>query len=131
LVVAMRAFKKMTPASLAPVRLPRLDGTTLPGKNDMSVDGNWKITINTPMGARMFEMSVQSNGDSFIGSASSDMGSQDFTGKVNGNNLTWSFDVTNPMPMKLEFDANVDGDKMTGNVKIGMFGNAVLAGERA
>jgi len=127
----MRAFKKMTPASLAPVRLPRLGGTTTSGKNDMSVDGNWKITINTQMGARTFDTIIQSNGDTFIGSASSEIGSQDLTSKVNGNILTWSLDVTKPMPMKLEFDANVDGDKMTGNVKIGMFGNAVLTGDRA
>ena len=70
------------------------------------------------------------SGDSFTGTTASEMGSQDITGKVNGNNLTWSFDITNPMPMKLEFDANVDGDKMTGNVKLGMFGNAALTGER-
>ena len=64
------------------------------------------------------------------GTVESEMGSQDITGKVNGDNLTWSFDITNPMPMKLEFDAKVDGDKMTGNVKLGMFGNASLTGER-
>ena len=34
------------------------------------------------------------------------------------------------MPMTLEFTATVDGDKMNGNVKLGMFGNAPLTGER-
>ena len=97
----------------------------------MSADGNWKITINTPMGARTVDATIKTNGNTFTGSTSSDMGSQDITGTVDGNKLTWSFDITNPMPMKLEFDANVDGDKMTGNVKLGMFGNAPLSGERA
>ena len=97
----------------------------------MSADGNWKITINTPMGARTVNAAITTAGDSFTGKVNSEMGDQDITGKVNGNNLTWSFDITNPMPMKLEFDANVDGDKMTGNVKLGMFGNASLTGERA
>ena len=97
----------------------------------MSADGNWKITINTPMGARTVNATIKTSGDTFTGSTSSEMGSQDISGKVNGNNLTWSFDITNPMPMKLEFDANVEGDKMTGNVKLGMFGNASLTGERA
>jgi len=96
----------------------------------MSADGNWKITINTPMGARTVNATIKTSGDTFTGTTSSEMGSQDISGKVNGNNLTWSFDITNPMPMKLEFDANVDGDKMTGNVKLGMFGNASLTGER-
>jgi hypothetical protein len=35
------------------------------------------------------------------------------------------------MPMKLEFSAKVEGDKMSGNVKLGMFGNASLSGVRA
>ena len=96
----------------------------------MSADGNWKITINTLMGARTVNATINTSGDTFTGTTSSEMGSQDISGKVNGNNLTWSFDITNPMPMKLEFDANVDGDKMTGNVKLGMFGNASLTGER-
>ncbi|MDB5419586.1 MAG: hypothetical protein JWP28_3133 [Phenylobacterium sp.] len=97
----------------------------------MSADGNWKITINTPMGARTVNATIKTNGDTFTGSTSSDMGSQDITGAVDGDKLTWSFDITNPMPMKLEFDAKVEGDKMTGNVKLGMFGNAPLSGERA
>jgi len=96
-----------------------------------AADGAWKITINTPMGARTVNATIKTNGDTFTGTTASDMGSQDIEGKVNGDNLTWSFDITNPMPMKLEFDAKVDGDKMTGNVKLGMFGNAALTGERA
>ncbi|MDE2488778.1 MAG: hypothetical protein KGO51_15410 [Alphaproteobacteria bacterium] len=97
----------------------------------MSADGNWKITINTPMGARTVNASIKTNGATFTGQVDSDMGAQEITGNVNGDNLTWAFDITNPMPMKLEFDAKVDGDKMTGNVKLGMFGNAPLTGERA
>ena len=96
----------------------------------MSADGNWKITINTPMGARTVNANIKTAGDSFTGQVQSDMGSQDITGKVNGDTLTWSFDITNPMPMKLEFEAKVDGDKMSGNCKLGMFGNAPLTDER-
>ena len=97
----------------------------------MSADGNWKITINTPMGARTMDVAIATSGDSFTGKVDSEMGSQEVTGKVDGDTLTWSTDITNPMPMKLEFSAKVEGDKMSGNVKLGMFGNASLTGERA
>ncbi|MBI1199343.1 MAG: hypothetical protein GC203_15895 [Phenylobacterium sp.] len=97
----------------------------------MSADGNWKITINTPMGARTMDVNIATSGDSFTGKVDSEMGSQEVTGKVDGDTLTWSTDITNPMPMKLEFTAKVEGDKMNGNVKLGMFGNASLTGERA
>jgi hypothetical protein len=97
----------------------------------MSADGKWKITINTPMGARTVDADLVTEGDKFTGTADSDMGSQPVSGTINGDNLAWTLDITNPMPMKLEFDAKVDGDKMTGTVKLGMFGNAALTGERA
>ena len=97
----------------------------------MSADGNWKITINTPMGARTMDVAITTSGGDFTGKVDSEMGSQEVTGKVDGDNLTWSTDITNPMPMKLEFSAKVEGDKMSGNVKLGMFGNAALTGERA
>lgn len=96
----------------------------------MSADGNWKITINTPMGAQEVQVSITTSGDSFTGKTEGRMGSQEITGKVNGDTLTWSSDITSPMPMRLDFEAKVDGDKMSGNVKLGAFGNAPLSGVR-
>ena len=97
----------------------------------MSADGNWTITINTPMGAQKVNASIKTSGDTFTGTTEGQMGKQEVSGKVNGDTLTWSAAITSPMPMTLEFEAKVDGDKMSGNVKLGMFGNASLIGERA
>jgi hypothetical protein len=96
----------------------------------MSADGNWKITISTPMGAQEVNASIQTNGDTFIGKTEGRMGAQEVSGKVNGDTLTWSANITQPMPMTLEFEATAAGDKMTGNVKLGAFGNAPLSGVR-
>ena len=96
----------------------------------MSADGNWKITINTPMGAQTVTAAIKTSGDTFTGTTEGQMGKQEVSGKVDGDTLTWSANITNPMPLTLEFEAKVDGDKMTGNVKLGMFGNAPLSGER-
>ena len=96
----------------------------------MSADGNWKVTINTPMGARTMNVGITTSGDTFTGKVDSEMGSPEVQGQVDGDTLSWSTDITNPMPMKLEFTAKVEGDKMTGNCKLGMFGNAALTGER-
>ncbi len=97
----------------------------------MSADGNWKITINTPMGARTMDVSITTSGATFTGKVESDMGSQEVTGAVDGDTLTWNTEITSPMPMKLDFSAKVEGDSMSGNVKLGMFGNAALTGVRA
>ena len=96
-----------------------------------AADGNWKITINTPMGAQEVAASIQTNGDTFTGKTSGRMGESEISGSVNGNTLTWSANITQPMPMTLEFEATVDGDAMKGNVKLGAFGNAPLTGVRA
>jgi len=97
----------------------------------MSADGNWKITMNTPMGARTMDVAIATSSDAFGGKIDSEMGTQELTGKIDGDTLTWSTDITNPMPMTLEFTVKVDGDKMTGKCKLGTFGISDLAGERA
>jgi hypothetical protein len=97
----------------------------------MSADGNWKITINSPMGAQEVTAAITTSGDTFTGTTSGRMGDQTIEGKVDGDKLTWSTAITQPMPMTLEFEATVDGDAMKGNVKLGAFGNAPLTGVRA
>ncbi len=97
----------------------------------MSADGNWKITINTPMGAQTVDANITTSGDTFTGTTSGQMGTQTVEGKVNGDTLTWSTQISQPMPMTLEFEATVSGDTMNGNVKLGAFGSAPLTGVRA
>jgi hypothetical protein len=96
-----------------------------------AADGTWKITINTPMGAQEVTAEITTSGDTFTGKTSGRMGDSEVAGKVDGDTLTWSAAITQPMPMTLEFSATVAGDAMTGNVKLGAFGNAPLSGVRA
>jgi hypothetical protein len=96
----------------------------------MSADGNWKVTINTPMGARTMDVAIATSGDTFVGKVDSEMGTQEVTGKIDGDTLTWTTDITKPMPMTLDFTAKVDGDKMTGKCRLGAFGSAMLTGDR-
>ena len=96
----------------------------------MSVDGNWKTTINSPMGVQEGSLSITSSGDTFTGKMESRQGTQDISGKVDGNNLTWSSALTQPFPITLEFNVTVDGDKMSGQVKAGSFGSSPLTGVR-
>ena len=42
--------------------------------------------------------------------------------------LTWKAALTQPMPITLEFTAKVDGDTISGNVKLGTFGDATFEG---
>lgn len=96
------------------------------------VNGTWKIEVNTPMGKQNAEVNVEADGDTFNGSIAITQGSSPITdGQVDGNKLNWSVKITQPMPMTLEFAVEVNGDDMTGFVKLGMFGSSAVKGTRA
>lgn len=97
----------------------------------MSIDGNWEVSMNTPMGEQKGTLILKVDGNSLSGKVDTAMGSEEFNdGTVSGNNLEWSIDISKPMPMTLNFKATVEGDSMTGNVGLGMFGSAPLNGQR-
>ena len=98
----------------------------------MSADGDWKVTMNTPMGAQQLDVSIKTSGSTFTGTAKSgQLGEQQIEGVVHGDTLKWETKITSPMPMTLGFSAKVEGDSMNGAVSLGSFGNAPLTGVRA
>lgn len=98
----------------------------------MSADGTWNITLNSPMGAQQATLTLATDGGSLSGQMAGPQGTQEFTGgTADGDNLAWTIDMTQPMPMKLEVTASVSGDEINGNVKLGAFGDASFAGTRA
>ena len=96
------------------------------------VNGTWNIEVNTPMGKQSAEVTVEAVGDAFTGSIAIAQGGSPITdGQVDGNKLAWSVKITQPMPMTLEFSVEVNGDDMSGFVKLGMFGSSAVKGTRA
>ncbi len=76
------------------------------------------------MGEQKATMTLNQNGDTVTGSSAGAQGSADIAeGKVDGDTFTWKQDITVPMPMTLEGNATVAGDKMTGKIKAGAFGD--------
>ena len=97
----------------------------------MSADGSWNCTINSPMGAQQATMTLKTDGSSLSGKMEGAQGTQEFDdGTADGDNLTWKIEMTSPMPMTLEVTAAVDGDTISGNVKLGAFGDATFSGTR-
>jgi Cytochrome P450 len=91
----------------------------------------WELTLQTPMGPQVMHAQIARNEASFKGSiSSSELAAQEINGKISGNSLTWTVSLTKPVSIKLGFDAKIDGDSMTGSVKLGMFGKAALTGKR-
>ena len=98
----------------------------------MSAAGTWNTTINTPMGAQNGTLELTVDGSDLNGKMSSPQGEMAIeNGSIDGDRLSWKASITAPMPMTLEFTATVDGDAITGTVKLGAFGEAEISGTRA
>ena len=83
------------------------------------------------MGAQQATMTLKTDGSSLSGKMEGAQGTQEFDdGTADGDNLTWKIEMTSPMPMTLEVTAAVDGDTISGNVKLGAFGDATFSGTR-
>lgn len=94
------------------------------------IDGDWKMVLSTPMGPQEMTGRFLTNGEALSGELLSPEGSQAFTGTVSGNRLVFDLKVEKPMKITLKYDITIEGDKLTGKVKMGFFGNAKLTGER-
>jgi hypothetical protein len=98
----------------------------------MAVDGKWEITINSPMGAQKAQLDLKSDGASLTGTQTAQGSTQPLAnGKVEGAVLSWSANITSPMPMTLEFTGSVESDTLKGSVKAGAFGSFPFAGTRS
>jgi carbon-monoxide dehydrogenase large subunit len=95
------------------------------------IDGDWKMVLAAPMGAQEMRGHFETDGVSLSGYLSSAEGRQTFTGTVKGNRLKFDLKVEKPMKITLKYDIAVEGDRLSGKVKMGIFGSAKLTGERA
>jgi hypothetical protein len=98
----------------------------------MAADGTWTIAIETPMGTRNTTLVLNTEGTVLKGTQSEGAESTPIAdGTVSGNQLTWKVSISNPMPMDLDFTAEIDGDKISGKAATMMFGSFPFTGARA
>ena len=98
----------------------------------MAVDGNWNLTMTTPMGERQATLSLKEAGGALTGTQGAEGNTAEiFDGTVSGDNVSWKVSITNPMPLTLEFTGTVAGDSMNGEMGIGPMGSFPFTGARA
>jgi hypothetical protein len=98
----------------------------------MPIDGTWALTIETPIGRQESTLEAKTSGGALTGTQSVPDGSHPIeAGAVDGDEASWSVSITSPMPMTLEFKGAVEGDTMTGSVKLGSFGDSTFTAVRA
>jgi hypothetical protein len=95
----------------------------------MSIDGTWKVTIESPMGPMASTLILASADGAVTGTQSGQDETQTISeGKIEGNNIFWANNVSKPIAMKIEFSGVVDGSQMSGKAKAGFFGSFPFTG---
>jgi hypothetical protein len=97
----------------------------------MTADGNWSLVVATPLGERRGILSVKTEGTTLKGQMVDANSTEIFDGTVEGDQICWKVNITEPMPMTLEFTGTVDGDKLAGSVILGGFGTSSFSGRRS
>ncbi|MGE2815971.1 hypothetical protein ACQI5H_12625 [Mycobacterium heidelbergense] len=101
----------------------------------MGVEGEWDVTIKTPIGTLAVEYAFTQSGAGLGGTATyktETVPLQDITSTIveGGTRLTWRQSVTKPIRLNLAFDVVVDGDVMTGHSRAGRLPRSAVSGSR-
>ena len=97
----------------------------------MSVDGQWDVTVKTPMGLMNAVLTLKAEGGRLTGEQKNQHGVTPLEdGVIEGDRLTWTLRPQQPMPMKFDAEVTVEGDTMKGLVRAGMMGTSTLTGTR-
>jgi hypothetical protein len=85
------------------------------GGDIMAVDGTYNITMTSPMGPMQAKLTLKSDGNSLSGTMATPMGTDNFTGTINGKDLQWTAQATTPMgSITFKVKATIDGDRIKG-----------------
>ena len=97
----------------------------------MSFDGNWQLTISSPMGERPASLSITETTGNIEGSLTTGMGTSPIYGYADESSVAFSASVQGPMgAVKLEFAGTITGDEVSGEMQFGSMGSGPWNGAR-
>jgi hypothetical protein len=97
----------------------------------MLVDGSWRVAVSTPVGKQEVVFQLKTVNGKIEGTATQGEEVAPFENVVTeGNRLRWTLRVTKPLNMHIKYDVTIEGDKMAGTAKAGIFPTSRLSGER-
>lgn len=98
----------------------------------MSVEGTWRLTVQSPMGKQHLTLVLREDGGAVTGIQTNDANQRSadiFETRLAGDRLEWKVTLKE-MRMTLAFDTTVTEDALSGKVKAGLFGKFAVSGQR-
>ncbi|OZB98856.1 DJ-1/PfpI family protein [Paenibacillus sp. XY044] len=100
-------------------------------QQESAFDGEWNVTITTPVGKMDVKLSIATTHGVVHGTATQGEETVKFLNPViQGSKLTWSQQVTKPLRLNLKFEVNVNGDELNGVAKAGVLPASKVVGKR-
>jgi hypothetical protein len=97
----------------------------------MGVEGTYDCVTKTPLGDLASRFTVRPDGDRFTGVNEASLGSMEvIDGRIDGSRLRWTMRMPLSLPMDLECDAHIEGERLTGSVLAGGFAAMPMTGTR-
>ena len=99
--------------------------------DEMSVVGDWDVTIKTPIGSLAVVYTFIEQDGTLSGTATGKGETVPLHGiVVDGRRITWRQSVTKPMRLNLDVDVVIDGNGLTGHSRAGRLPRSAVTGVR-
>jgi quercetin dioxygenase-like cupin family protein len=96
-----------------------------------SLTGTWRLRISTPLGVQTAVLELTENNGHVAGVAKTSTETVPLVNPVlHGTRLTWRLAITKPVRMTPTYEATIDGDTLTGTVKVGILPPSGITGTR-
>lgn len=100
-------------------------------KTKNPISGVWEVTIQTPLGEKTGILELRSCQGALSGELSSPAGSIDLNDLSHQDGkLSWTLAVEDPVKLNIRAEAIIDGDRLSGTVHLGAFGQRIFSGAR-
>jgi hypothetical protein len=125
-------MNRATIAVVASLAMSLAACTMAPAKpKGADLSGSWVLTTTSQMGVQDSDMTVKQSGSALAGTLTSQMGSVDYTGNVDGSAISFTFTIpAGGSDLKCDYTGTVTGDTMQGKAVFGSFGEGTFTAKR-
>src|SRR4051794_20835194 len=96
-----------------------------------SANGEWQMSFVTPNGPQEITVYLSQEGPRLTGHISSEYGEYPVRGSVDGQNVTLSWTIVEQgKELAITANGKIDGDSMTGTIRLGTVGTAPFSATR-
>ncbi len=96
----------------------------------LDITGSWDFEIKSEAGTGNPTFTFKQENEKLTGKYKGRFGEADLTGAVKGNQIEFSFKITNPVEGVMTYTGAIDGNTMKGKVSVSGMGEATFTGKK-